>query len=68
MKKKLPFAALTMAGILGASVWLQPLTAYAAAWERSGNVYEMPDGPRSQAYSEEELTYLTGSRMWTGTR
>ena len=44
MKKKLPFAALTMAGILGASVWLQPLTAYAAAWERSGNVYEMPDG------------------------
>lgn len=44
MKKKLPLAALAMAGILGASVWFQPLAAYAAVWEKSGSGYEMPDG------------------------
>ena len=44
MKKKTPLAALAMAGILGASIWLQPMTVWADAWERSGNVYEMPDG------------------------
>ena len=44
MKYGKRLTACTLAGLLGISVFSQPLTVYAKEWSRVGNVYQMVDG------------------------
>ena len=44
MKYGKRLTAWTLAGLLGISVFSQPLTVYAKEWSRVGNVYQMVDG------------------------